>query len=211
MPRTIAIGDIHGCLKELNNLIDLIKIKKDDTIVTLGDYIDRGPNPKGVVDRLIELADECNLITLMGNHEEMMLDESRGKKSLSNWSWYCDSTMESYKCGDPSKFFYSLPNHHAQFFENLLPYYETESHIFVHGCYDRNIPIAETSSEIYLWDRPEIPPKRHRSGKTVIVGHTPVKEIKDYDCLIMIDTGCFYNSVLTAIDVDSKEIWQTKK
>ena len=73
MSRTIAIGDIHGCLAALNTLIDAIQPQHDDTLVTVGDYVDRGPDSKGVLDRMLELEKMCNLVPLLGNHEEMML------------------------------------------------------------------------------------------------------------------------------------------
>ena len=72
--RLIAVGDIHGCKTALDRLLDSIQPAANDTIVTLGDYIDRGPDSRGVIDRLIQLGSEAHYITLMGNHEEMMLN-----------------------------------------------------------------------------------------------------------------------------------------
>src|SRR6185369_11137148 len=74
MPRTFAIGDVHGCIDELNVLLDSLAPAADDTIVFLGDYIDRGPTPKGVIDRLLSLRREgTRCIFLKGNHEDMFL------------------------------------------------------------------------------------------------------------------------------------------
>ncbi|MFM7929512.1 MAG: metallophosphoesterase family protein [Pirellula sp.] len=73
MTRTIAIGDIHGCLRAFDALLAAIDLQKTDILVPVGDYIDRGPDSKGVIDRLIELREQTQLFPLMGNHEEMML------------------------------------------------------------------------------------------------------------------------------------------
>ena len=75
--RTIAIGDIHGCSAALAALVAAIEPSKDDTVITLGDYIDRGPDSRGVLDQLIALAARCRLIPLLGDHEEMLLDTLR--------------------------------------------------------------------------------------------------------------------------------------
>jgi serine/threonine protein phosphatase 1 len=83
--RTIAIGDIHGCSKAAAALIDAIAPGSEDTIVTLGDYIDRGQDTRGVLDKLIALNAQCRLIPLMGNHEERLLDALRSKQNLRRW------------------------------------------------------------------------------------------------------------------------------
>src|SRR5262249_48275007 len=83
--RTIAIGDIHGCPDALAALIDAVAPGRDDTIVTLGDYIDRGPNSRGVLDRLLRLAGQCRLVPLLGNHEEALLDALQEKDALRRW------------------------------------------------------------------------------------------------------------------------------
>ena len=79
MSRTIAIGDIHGCSIALEALIEAISPQPDDTIIPLGDYVDRGIDSKGVLDRLIELRDRCNLVPILGNHDQMMLHAREGR------------------------------------------------------------------------------------------------------------------------------------
>ena len=76
--RTIAIGDIHGCSAALDALLDAIRPRPEDTIVTLGDYINRGPDTRGVLDRLIDLGRRCRLVPLLGNHEQMLLEARSG-------------------------------------------------------------------------------------------------------------------------------------
>ena len=85
MPRTIAIGDIHGCSIAFVALLESIDPQRDDTIVTLGDYVDRGIDSKGVIDQLISLGDRCRLVPLLGNHEEMMLGAREGRSDFQFW------------------------------------------------------------------------------------------------------------------------------
>ena len=73
MPRTIAIGDIHGCAIALAKLIEAVAPQPDDTVVPLGDYVDRGIDSRGVIDQLISLAGRCRVVPILGNHEEMLL------------------------------------------------------------------------------------------------------------------------------------------
>lgn len=80
--RTIAVGDIHGCSRALDTLLDAIRPGSTDTVITLGDYIDRGPDTRGVIDRLIRLAGECTLIPLIGNHEAMLPEAFRNKAAI---------------------------------------------------------------------------------------------------------------------------------
>src|ERR1700737_4825668 len=84
--RTIAIGDIHGCPAALAALVGAIALSLEDTLVLLGDYIDRGPDSRGVLDLVIALAERCRLVPLLGNHEEMLLAALEGKAELDFWS-----------------------------------------------------------------------------------------------------------------------------
>ena len=77
--RTIAIGDIHGCSLALDTLLGAIRPRPEETIVTLGDYINRGPDTRGVIDRLIGLRRRCRLVPLLGNHDEMLLEARAGR------------------------------------------------------------------------------------------------------------------------------------
>ena len=86
--RLIAIGDIHGCSVALRTLIEAIDPGASDIVVTLGDYVDRGPDSKGVIDQLIELGKRTQLVALMGNHEEMMMEVVQGHQTHHNWLRY---------------------------------------------------------------------------------------------------------------------------
>lgn len=138
--RTIAIGDIHGCSAALDALLDAIRPGPEDTIVTLGDYINRGPDSRGVLDRLIELGRRCRLIPLLGNHEQMLLDVRSGKSPL---PWLLDmggtTTLDSY---GPGRVLSLVPEAHIGFIDGCLDFFETDSHIFVHANYVPDRPQA---------------------------------------------------------------------
>ena len=169
--RLIAISDIHGCLAALRTILDAVKPESDDTIVALGDYIDRGPDSRGVIDCLIKLQSSCNLVPLLGNHDAMLIDVCSGREDLlADWLLFGgNATLSSYGVLRPDK----IPQNHIAFLEDCLLYYETEKHVFLHATYDPALPLDRQTLQSLLWDklRPA-PPGPHCSGKTVIVGHT---------------------------------------
>ena len=124
-PRTIAIGDIHGCSAALDALLDAIRPRPEDTIVTLGDYIDRGPDSRGVLDRLIDLGRRCRLVPLLGNHDQMLLDVRAGSYPI---YWLLDmggtATLDSY---GPGRDLALIPEEHYEFLEGCLDYHETDT------------------------------------------------------------------------------------
>jgi serine/threonine protein phosphatase 1 len=95
--RTIAIGDIHGCSIALDSLIEAIAPQPDDMIVTLGDYVDRGIDSKGVLDQLVKLGDRCHLVPILGNHDQMMMHAKDGRSDFQFWlNCGGDSALDSY-------------------------------------------------------------------------------------------------------------------
>lgn len=147
--RLIAIGDIHGCSKALDAILAAIMPQADDTVVALGDYVDRGPDSKGVIDRLIELGTKCQLIALHGNHEEMMLDVIHNNQPPYRWLQYGGvETLDSYRfAGDMSV----IPQEHRDFFASLRDFYETEEFFFVHANYDPDLPLPEQPRQLLRW------------------------------------------------------------
>ncbi|MEM7396716.1 MAG: metallophosphoesterase family protein, partial [Verrucomicrobiota bacterium] len=129
MGRTIAIGDIHGCNDALQAVLAAIEPTPDDIIVTLGDYIDRGPDSFGVVETLLQLGEQCQLIPLIGNHEAMLLMAMEDPAQFDFWL-QCggDETVKSYG-GE----FTDIPPTHIEFYRNLELYAEIEDHFFVHA------------------------------------------------------------------------------
>lgn len=206
--RTIAIGDIHGCLTALNALLEEISPTPDDRVVVVGDYVDRGPDSCGVVDRLLALQGECQLIPLMGNHELMMLRGLDDPLQRPVWLYYGgQETLASYG-GDLSK----IPTSHLDFLNRGFRLFETDTHFFVHANYVPDLPLSEQPEETALWaHQGPFPPPPHLSGKTAVVGHTPQVhgEVLDWGHLKCIDTYCYGGRRLTALDTGSGQVWQS--
>lgn len=208
--RLIAIGDIHGCIAALDALLESISPDASDTIVTLGDYIDRGPDSKAVIDRLIDLKSRCRLIPLIGNHEEMMLDVIENREPPYRWLQFGGvQTLDSYGfAGDMSV----IPETHLQFFSELLDYYESSDHFFVHANYEAGLQLQDQSIDYLRWLKidDELPPP-HFSGRKAVVGHTHSRdaEIVEFPHLICLDTYCYGGGWLTAMDLMAGQVWQS--
>jgi serine/threonine protein phosphatase 1 len=210
--RTIAIGDIHGCSAALDALLGAIRPRSEDCIVTLGDYINRGPDSRGVIERLIELKSRCRLVPLLGNHDQMLLDVRSRKYPI---YWLLDiggtATLDSYGTG---RDLHLIPDEHYEFLESCLDYYETDTLIFVHANYSPDVPMDEQHVGMMRWESIRgMTPGPHESGKTVIVGHSSQKsgEILDLGHMMCIDTFCFGGGWLTALDVQTQEVWQADR
>ncbi|MBU6385097.1 MAG: metallophosphoesterase [Planctomycetes bacterium] len=210
MTRTIAIGDIHGCLTALDALLAAIEPTAQDVLIPVGDYIDRGPDSKGVIDRLMELKEKTKLFALLGNHEEMMLGVLDRKREPFAWLNHGGhKTMESYGFeGDLSV----IPESHRAFLESLLPYYETPTHIVVHANYDPQMRMENQPPDLLRWVKiSHQTPKPHFSGKHVVMGHThhPEGQIVQLPHLTCIDTFCYGGKWLTALELESQHVWQS--
>lgn len=212
MARTIAIGDIHGCLAALECVLAGIRPEPDDTLVLLGDYVDRGPDCRGVIERLRRLERECVVIPLLGNHDDMLLDIYDGHPELlADWLQFGGTaTLQSYGTIRPE----DIPAEHIAFLRNCRLWHETKRHVFVHGNYRAELSLSEQPRETLLWESLKRRwPGPHCSGKLAIVGHTSQKsgEVLDLGYLKCIDTWCYGEGWLTALDVESGELWQADK
>jgi serine/threonine protein phosphatase 1 len=214
--RLLAIGDVHGCLAALEALLDVLRPGPEDVVVFLGDYMDRGPDSRGVIERLLRLTEQTRIIPLFGNHEEMLLRAGTGEMPLPLWlAWGVAETVRSYGlCPDlltPQEVRQGIPDTHRAFLEHCLNFFETETHFFVHANYEADRPLAEQSDEFLRWvNLRQHLPGPHRSGKVAVVGHTSQKsgEILDLGYLKCIDTYCYGGQWLTALDVSTGEIVQ---
>lgn len=210
-PRTIAIGDIHGCHLALETLLRLIEPRPDDTLVTLGDYVDRGPQSRAVIESLLELERSGRLVPLRGNHEQMMLAARDNSLEAAFWIRFGGrETLASY--GGRINL---IPEEHFAFLERCRSGHETDTHLFLHANYDPALSLDDQPEVLRYWTHLhpfELPPP-HRSGKTVVVGHTPQQgnEVLDGGHVVCIDTCCFGAGCLTALDVDARVIWQVDK
>ena len=212
MERLFAIGDVHGCLFQLEKLFIRAGINlRQDTIVFIGDYIDRGPDSKGVVDFILELKKKSDrIICLLGNHERMLMDYLSGgiyaDMYLSNGG---DTTLRSYGAvRGPEQYEVTLPEDHRDFYDSLLPLHETKQYLFVHAGFRPGIPLAEQDPEDLIWIRHEFIMSRYDFGKTVVFGHTPLNSVHIDDYKIGIDTGAVYGGLLTCIELPSMTIHQ---
>ena len=215
MARHLAIGDIHGCYTALQSLIACVNLRDDDLLVTLGDYCNRGPNTCAVLDHLVLANSHGNLRPLRGNHDVMMLNARENDEGFKKWIGVGgNATLLSYAPfeGDPGKLA-DIPDSHWQFLESsLLPYYETDSHFFVHANAYPDIALTDQPDFMLYWEQFNDPPK-HESGKIMVCGHTSQKTglpITNGNA-ICIDTWACGSGWLTCLDIDSGKLWQSNE
>ncbi len=211
--RRIAVGDIHGCLKPLEQLIEQIAPDSHTHLIFLGDYIDRGPDPRGVIEFLLELRTRIPCTFLMGNHEQMML-EYLDFGRMGSWRLNGgDSTLASYTGAHGL----SIPPEHRAFIGDLLYYYDAPEAFYVHGGIRSHLTVAQNLRQMtkveMVWERDHLEADRFAWEKPVVCGHTPVTNVILRDQLICIDTGCVFNTYpglgkLTAIEMPERTLFQ---
>jgi serine/threonine protein phosphatase 1 len=207
--RIIAIGDIHGCLTQLDALLQSVVPIADDHIVFLGDCVDRGPDSAGVLKCVLNLA-RTNLITaIKGNHEQMMLEARSSREKLSDWLLNGgDATLRSY--GGVRGTLRDVPEDHWQFLQSgLVDYVETDSHLFVHANAYPDMEMSEQPDYMLRWERcDDIAP--HESAKIIVCGHTPQKSGRPLNkgFAICLDTNACGGGPLTCLDTASGRVWQ---
>lgn len=210
--RLIAIGDVHGCLHALEALLAAIIPKPSDTLVLLGDLIDQGRDSCAVLDLVCALRNDCNLVLIQGNHEEMLFAAHESESRLRYWE-NCGgvSTLNSYRFGAGLDV---IPQIHWDLLRSCQPYFETDDFIFTHANYSPELPMSEQPEYQLRWELFEPESQRpHCSGRTIVVGHTETKdsEILDLDFAVCIDTACWRHGWLTALDVHSRKYWQASR
>jgi len=227
-----AIGDIHGCLNELHSLHKKIlankKFKiKEDLLIYLGDYIDRGSKSKQVIDEILHLKNKkIKTILLMGNHEEFMIDFLLNKiNNLKNWlNFGADQTFRSYdievvdfiKNGFDDDVIDKLrkvllekmSHEHFNFFKNLELMFSVEQYLFVHAGVNPRETLKKQNKRDFLWSRSEeFFNKNFKFDKIVVHGHTPEKNFINLPYRINVDTGCYFSGKLSCVvlnDLDNK-------
>lgn len=213
----VAIGDIHGCVKSLEVLMaDLLAhFGTDRTYIFLGDYVDRGPHSKEVVDYLIALDKEYSCVFLRGNHDAMLLNYVEDNTWLKWFENGGTATMESYRKALGKE---QIPLEHLRFFTNTRLFYDTPEYFFVHSGPPTDQPISESikNESLYssfLWNRDHLSSTFNQWEKTVIFGHTPVRSPIQEPNMIGIDTGCVYPQFgkLTAVSLPERHFFQQKR
>ena len=191
-----AFGDIHGEFLKLKSLMEKVLPQKDDKLIFLGDYIDRGKKSFEVIDYLVSLSKEYDCVFLRGNHEDYFLNYMRGVDE----NYYigiggANKTFKSYR-----KYGYNLkvhnhlrrrfPKEQATFLQKLKYYYETEDYIFVHAGVDPEKGVENTDKDDMLWDISFS--SKPYEGKIVVYGHHAEKNVLNERYKICIDTGACY-------------------
>lgn len=228
--RVFAIGDLHGHRKPLDEMLRHLSPLPSDCLLFIGDYIDRGPESKELVQTLIDMRfSHPNLVFLKGNHEDMLLG-SLGYPALVDdmETWLYNggaATLRSYGVGtreldhalsigehaERASFLRNLiPAAHVDFFLNLELYVESDRFFFCHGGIDPEHSIEHARSDVYhlLWMREHLYADDPVWEKTVVCGHTPLREPILASNLIALDTGLHYFGTLTAVEVLSREVFQ---
>lgn len=224
--RTIVIGDVHGKLTLLNQLIERTRYKAgEDRLIFIGDLVDRGEDSRGVVARVVELQREApqTVIVIKGNHEEMMLSALSRPDSDASDMWYANGgieTLQSYANEDGS---ISVPPEHLEFIASLPTYYEDAHAIYVHASLPKMIdgsflhPSMSPDSMELLWARNRRFFESY-DGKLVVFGHTITGtifgergKVWQRDSLIDVDTGAYLTGVLSAIELPSREVYSVSE
>jgi serine/threonine protein phosphatase 1 len=209
-----AIGDVHGCVEELEELLGMLPLKDDSTVIMLGDYIDRGPHSRRVLETLMEWRTRHNFVTLSGNHEEMLrefLDGSNPQRVARFILNGGSSTLADFADEHGE---WVVPSSHIKFLEELKLWHETDDHFFVHaGVPDISLkeldPIRDRDE--LLWIRRSFINSTRKWEKRIVHGHTPVNAVEVSASRINVDTACAYGGFLTAIELPNHRIYSVPR
>ncbi|MEZ4852944.1 metallophosphoesterase family protein [Flavobacterium sp.] len=227
--KKFVVGDIHGGLKALVQILEKASVTSDDTIIFLGDYVDGWSESPQVLDFLIDLQTAQNCIFLRGNHDDLLLQYLKTNTYKEEWFLHGgEATLAAYQNVSEEK-----KQHHISFLENLQNYYlDEENRLFIHAGFTNSKGVAyEYFKPMFYWDRslwemaialnPNLNendilyPSRLKHYKEIYIGHTPVtrieKEIPVQAANIWnIDTGAAFKGKLSIMDIDSKMYWQSE-
>ena len=227
--RTLVIGDIHGGLRALHQIFERANISRTDHLIFLGDYVDGWSQSPQVLDFLIDLKETHNCIFMRGNHDELLFEWL--SESKDNLTWYQhggESTVLAYS--DVNE---ATKRKHITFLQSLENYYlDEQNRLFVHaGFTNLNGVTFEHFPKLLYWERTlwemalafdiTLPqdskryPRRLKLYREIYIGHTPVTQIgKTFPIQIAniwnVDTGAAFTGVLTVLDIDTKEFWQSE-
>ena len=207
--RTLAIGDVHGCYRALVTLLGMLTISAADTVIFLGDLVDRGPESKQVVSRALSLRNTCKVVLITGNHEEMMRNAISGQGLFNAWLEVGgQETLDSY--GGSIE---NIPPDHIRFLVSSTPFYETESEIFVHACLEADVSLPNQTSDYLRWKHLGGSEQPHVSGTRIICGHTSQTDGVPlvFNGWVCIDTFPHGGKWLTCLDVDTDRVYQASQ
>ena len=198
------MGDIHGMYEPLIELFKILPVEKKDKIIFLGDYIDRGPQSREVIEFLKTLRRNYEVVLLRGNHEDMLLHCVETGDCLPWKMNGCAATIRSFDGIENIK-------KELDFFKSLKLYHEEGKFLFVHGGVKPKVPLEDQREFDIVWIREEfIYSQNPLPGKVVVFGHTPLEEVLIMEDKIGIDTGCVYGNKLSAIRLDDMKIFSVR-
>lgn len=201
MPRYIAITDIHGEREKLDSVLSKIDTRPDDIFVFMGDYIDRGPDSKGVIERIISLGEKYKCVYLIGSHEYAYLHARQGDEYYDYlfWNYGGPATVKSYGS------FENIYKIHGEFLDGLKFYYLTDKYLFVHAGFDPNYSLEDQDETDLVYIRNKFIYSKHRLPQKVIFGHTEFDSPYIDEGKICIDLGCgkYKNAHLCALILDN--------
>ncbi|MCC9017671.1 metallophosphoesterase family protein [Flavobacterium lipolyticum] len=230
--RTFVIGDIHGGLLALEQVMKKAKVTTQDTLIFLGDYVDGWSQSPQVIEYLMDLKSKQNCICIRGNHDELLLSWFKSKtEDVDETLWFKhggEATVLAYE-----KLSAEEKQTHIAFLESLEDYYlDDQNRLFVHaGFTNLNGVKYEYFPKLFYWDRtlwetalsldPTLKigdvlyPKRFTLYKEIYIGHTPVTRIGETTPVQKaniwnVDTGAAFKGPLTILNVDTKDFWQSE-
>ena len=229
--RKFVLGDIHGGLKAIHQVLERANVTKNDTLIFLGDFVDGWSESPAVLDFLIALQKKQPCIFIRGNHDELLLDWLLGNnENIDEKLWFQhggEATVKSYQNIDSE-----TKEKHIDFLKSLQDYYlDDENRLFIHAGFTNMKGVEhEYFKPLFYWDRTLWEtalaidnqlskdaityPLRLKIYNEIFIGHTPVTKINhtipvNKACVWNVDTGAAFKGKLTIMDVDTKEFWQS--
>ncbi len=220
-PRVFVVGDLHGCFDELQvmlaHLRNELSLSPDDLLIFLGDYIDRGPKSKEVIEQMLAIKRERpNTVFLKGNHEDMLLDylghggecgdvylENGGAEFLKSYGLHPFATREDILA--------AISPEHVEFLQSLEHGVMLAEFLFVHAGINPSMPLDQQSVHDVLWIRGNFTHSPHSAGKTVVFGHTPFEDVfLDLPYKIGVDTGLVFGNRLSVLELVHGQLHQVE-
>jgi serine/threonine protein phosphatase 1 len=226
--RTLVIGDIHGGLVALKQVMERAEVTASDTLILLGDYVDGWSESFGVIEFIMQLVQQQNCVVLKGNHDDMCEEWLKtGEYNASSYNHGGKATLQSYAHADEA-----IRQKHLQFYQQMKYYFvDDNNRLFLHaGFISQHGPSKEHYQSNLIWDRslwemaaamdktlkissPYFP-KRLKMFNEIYIGHTPTTNYGIFEPMNIfnlwnVDTGAAFNGKLSLMDVDTKQLWQS--